>query len=82
MIGVDWRVPIEEAARRLPGKAIMGNLDPAFLFSPIPVLEKRVDDILDRMKGHPGYIFNLGHGILPETPPENVRAVLQRIRSR
>ncbi len=82
VIGVDWRIPIEEAARRLPDKAIMGNLDPALLFSPVPVLKKKVDEILDRMEGRPGFIFNLGHGILPGTPPENVHAVLQRIHSR
>lgn len=82
VIGVDWRIPIDEAARRLPGKAIMGNLDPALLFSPLPILEKKVDEILDRMKDHPGHIFNLGHGILPGTPPENVRAVARRIHAR
>ena len=57
-----------------------GNLDPAALFAPLPEIKRRVEDILRRAGNRPGYIFNLGHGILPETPVENVKAVVRMVR--
>lgn len=77
VIGVDWRVSLDDAWRRLGDEvAIQGNLDPVALFAPIPELEQQVADILAQVDGRPGYIFNLGHGILPQTPVENVAALV------
>jgi uroporphyrinogen decarboxylase len=80
VIGVDWRIPLDVAWRRFPDRGIQGNLDPAALFAPREELERRVADILRRANGRPGHIFNLGHGILPETPPDNVKAVVEMVR--
>ena len=77
MVGVDWRIDIAEASRHLGDDvAIQGNLDPLVLFAPVPEIEKQAARILDSMKGQPGHIFNLGHGILKETPVENVAALI------
>lgn len=74
VIGVDWHIDLDKAWQLLkPGSAIQGNLDPVTLFGPWPEIEKRTKEILDRAAGRPGHIFNLGHGILPATPLENVR---------
>lgn len=73
VIGVDWRIDINEAWQAIGEKAIQGNLDPVILLSSPEEIEKRVADILKRADGKPGHIFNLGHGILPETPVENAR---------
>ncbi|HEY1641257.1 MAG TPA: uroporphyrinogen decarboxylase [Streptosporangiaceae bacterium] len=71
VVGVDWRVPLDEAARRVrPGKALQGNLDPAILLAPWPVIEQRAREVLDRGRTAEGHIFNLGHGVLPETDPD------------
>ena len=59
------------------GRAIQGNLDPVALLAPLPELEKRVRDVLDRAAGRAGHIFNLGHGVLPETPVEAVQRVVE-----
>jgi uroporphyrinogen decarboxylase len=78
VIGVDWRIPLDVAWERIgPGRAIQGNLDPVALLAPRPELEKRVRDVLERAGGRPGHIFNLGHGVLPETPVEAVQAVVE-----
>jgi uroporphyrinogen decarboxylase len=77
VVGVDWRIDLDVAARELgPDVAIQGNLDPVTLFAPWPVLKERTQRILDRAAGRSGYIFNLGHGILPQTPVENVRRLV------
>ncbi len=60
--------------------AVQGNLDPAVLFAPLPELRTRVHELLKRTGSRPGHIFNLGHGILPETPVENVKAVVEIVR--
>ena len=60
--------------------AVQGNLDPAVLFAPLPELKMRVHEILKRTGARPGHIFNLGHGILPETPVDHVRAVVDFVR--
>jgi uroporphyrinogen decarboxylase len=71
VVGVDWRVPLDEAARRAgPGKALQGNLDPAILFAPWEVIEQRAREILDRGRAAAGHVFNLGHGVLPDTDPD------------
>src|SRR6266545_175318 len=80
VIGVDWRVPLDEARRRLgSGVAIQGNLDPVVLFAPIPEIERRVESILRQAGSEPGFIFNLGHGILPTTPVEHVQAAVDLV---
>src|SRR6185503_7841326 len=83
VIGVDWRTPLADAARTLGGAvALQGNLDPTALLGPRDRLLRRVDAVLDSAAGRPGHVFNLGHGILPPTPVENVRAVVERVRER
>jgi uroporphyrinogen decarboxylase len=78
VIGVDWRIDIDKAAARLgEGVAVQGNLDPVALFAPWNELEARTKDILDRMAGRTGHIFNLGHGILPNTPVDNVKRLCE-----
>ena len=75
VIGVDWRVRLDDARRRLGADvAIQGNLDPVALFGPRHEIERRIDGILREAGSDPGFIFNLGHGILPGTPVENVGA--------
>lgn len=77
VIGVDWRIDIDVAAKRLgDGVAIQGNLDPVALYAPWDELKVRAQKILDRMKGRNGHIFNLGHGILPTTPVDNVKRLV------
>jgi uroporphyrinogen decarboxylase len=74
VIGLDWRIPLDEGWARLDHKcAVQGNLDPVLLFAGWAELKSRAEDILRRAAGRPGHIFNLGHGILPETPVENVK---------
>jgi uroporphyrinogen decarboxylase len=71
VVGADWRVPMDEAARRVgPGKAVQGNLDPAVLFAPREAVEAQARRVLDAAQGLDGHIFNLGHGVLPETDPD------------
>src|SRR5438105_3177659 len=78
VIGVDWRIPLDVAWERIgPDRAIQGNLDPAALLAPLPDLEQRVRDVLDRAGGRAGHIFNLGHGVLPETPVEALQHVVE-----
>jgi len=82
VIGVDWRIEIGRAARILGDDvAVQGNLDPLTLFAPLPVLKKRVTEIVAQMKNRPGFIFNLGHGILPDTPVENVAALVDFVHN-
>jgi len=80
VIGIDWRIPIDEAWALVGhDRAVQGNLDPVTLFGPISEIERRVTDILRRAAGRPGHIFNLGHGILPNTPVENVAATIDLV---
>ncbi|MCS7025837.1 MAG: uroporphyrinogen decarboxylase [Bryobacteraceae bacterium] len=81
VMGVDWRINIDQAWMDISYRsAVQGNLDPAVLFAPLPELKARVHELLKRTGTRPGHIFNLGHGILPETPVENVKAVVQIVR--
>jgi len=74
VIGLDWRIPLNEGWNRLEYEcAVQGNLDPVLLFADWKELRSRAEDILQRADGRPGHIFNLGHGILPETPVDNVK---------
>jgi len=79
-IGVDWRIDIGEAWARIGYEvAIQGNLDPVILFGSVDLIKREVKRILDRVGGRPGHIFNLGHGILPTTPVENVAALVDMV---
>ena len=81
VMGVDWRVNIDQAWLDISYRsAVQGNLDPAALFAPLPELKARVHELLKRAGTRPGHIFNLGHGILPETPVDHVRAVVDFVR--
>ncbi len=80
VIGLDWRVDLDTAWSRIGyDRAVQGNLDPVALFARSHELEKKVLDILRRAEDRPGHIFNLGHGILPESPVENVAAVVELV---
>jgi len=81
VIGLDWRQPLDEGWRAVGhGHAVQGNLDPITLFAPLEILERRVHEILRAANGRPGHIFNLGHGIVPTTPIENVQAVVRMVK--
>jgi len=81
VMGVDWRINIDQAWMDISYRsAVQGNLDPAALFAPIPELRMRVHELLRRTGSRPGHIFNLGHGILPETPVESVKACVEIVR--
>jgi uroporphyrinogen decarboxylase len=80
VIGLDWRIPLDDGWVLLgEDVAVQGNLDPALLFAPLSEIKARVHDILRRAGGRPGHIFNLGHGILQNTPVDNVKAVVDMV---
>jgi uroporphyrinogen decarboxylase len=80
VVGVDWRVPLDRAWERLgPGVAVQGNLDPAVLLAPWEVVEGRARSVLERAGGRPGHVFNLGHGVLPETDPGKLRRLTELV---
>ena len=82
VVGVDWRVPLDEAARRVgPGRAVQGNLDPALLLADWPVVEREVRRVLAEGRAAPGHVFNLGHGVLPETDPDVLTRVVDLVKS-
>jgi uroporphyrinogen decarboxylase len=78
VIGVDWRTSLSSAWQRIgEGAAIQGNLDPALLLAPWPLLRKKAQELLDSVRDRPGHIFNLGHGILQATPVDSVKALAE-----
>jgi uroporphyrinogen decarboxylase len=80
VVGVDFRVALDDAVRRVgPGKAVQGNLDPTAVFAPWESLERLVDRVLDKAKGAEGHVFNLGHGVLPESDPDVLTRVVARV---
>ncbi len=80
VIGLDWRVDLDAAWARLGHDvAVQGNLDPVALFAPLPELRRRVERILGQAAGRPGHVFNLGHGILPETPVAHAKALVEMV---
>jgi uroporphyrinogen decarboxylase len=82
VIGVDWRIPMDTAWQRIGhDRAVQGNLDPTVLLGPSHRMFSQTDDILGRVAGRPGHIFNLGHGILPSTPVEHVQMLAQYVHS-
>jgi uroporphyrinogen decarboxylase len=81
VIGLDWRIPLDEGWKRLGNNvAVQGNLDPVVLFADWKQVKAGARRILDQAGGKLGHIFNLGHGILPETPVENVRALAEYVQ--
>ncbi|MFC1414896.1 uroporphyrinogen decarboxylase [Streptacidiphilus sp. N1-12] len=84
VVGVDWRVPLDEAARRVaPGKALQGNLDPTLLFAPEAVVRAKADEVLAAAKASGrGHIFNLGHGVLPSTDPDALTKLVAHVHER
>lgn len=81
VFGVDWRIPIDEAWALLGDVAIQGNLDPATLLGNPGLIESRAKEVLVRIGGRPGHVFNLGHGVLPQTQPENLRNLVGFVHS-
>jgi uroporphyrinogen decarboxylase len=83
VVGVDWRIPLDEAWKRLgPAHALQGNLDPTTLLGPTSHLLARADDVLERAAERDGHVFNIGHGVLPGTPPESVRILVDHVHER
>jgi uroporphyrinogen decarboxylase len=82
IVGVDWRVSLDEAARRVPGKPLQGNLDPVILLAPPAVIDERVGMVLDAAGDLPGHVFNLGHGVMPETDPDMLKRVVDLVHER
>ena len=82
VVGVDWRVPLDEAARRVPAAtALQGNLDPAAVFAPWSAVADRARDVLRRGQAAHGHVFNLGHGVLPETDPDVLARLVDLVHS-
>jgi len=79
VIGVDWRIRLGEAWARIGPRAIQGNLDPAVLLAPFPVVAAAARDVLNEAAGRPGHIFNLGHGVLPQTPPDHLARLVDLV---
>ena len=78
VMGLDWHVELDEAWERVGfDVAVQGNLDPVVLFAPLPEIERRIKDILNKAGNRAGHIFNLGHGILPKTPVEHVESAIE-----
>jgi uroporphyrinogen decarboxylase len=82
VVGVDWRVPLDVAVGRIgPGKAVQGNLDPTLVFAPGDVLRRKVTEVLEAGKAAEGHVFNLGHGVLPETDPDMLKLVVDTVHA-
>lgn len=82
VIGIDWRVRLDDAWQAVGhDRAVQGNLDPTVLFAEPAEIERRAQEIIDQAAGRPGHIFNLGHGVLPQTAPDNVRRLIDYVRS-
>jgi uroporphyrinogen decarboxylase len=83
VVGLDWQLPLDEAWARVGfERPVQGNLDPAALLAPWRELRVRIDDVLDRAAARPGHVFNVGHGLVPQTPVENVRRLVEHVRER
>lgn len=80
VMGLDWRTPLKPAWDRVPGRGLMGNLDPAVLCAPLPVLRRMAREVLRGGEGRRGYIFNLGHGVFPETSEAQARELVRYVQ--
>jgi uroporphyrinogen decarboxylase len=82
VVGVDWRVPLDQAVTRIgPGKAVQGNLDPTLVFAPLDVVRRKVTEALSAGRAAEGHVFNLGHGVLPETDPDVLLRVVEQVHA-
>ena len=82
VMGVDWRIPLDEAARRIGGdRTLQGNLDPAVLFAPREVVRAKTREVLDTARTAPAHVFNLGHGVLPNTDPDVVTELVEFVHT-
>src|SRR5690349_20930195 len=81
VVGVDWRVPLEEGIRRVGGRVVQGNLDPSLVFAPTEVMLARAAEVLEAGRAAPGHIFNLGHGVLPSTDPDQLTRLTEHVHS-
>ncbi len=80
VVGVDWRVPLDEAARRIgPGRAVQGNLDPALVHAPTAVVREHTERVLREGRACEGHVFNLGHGVLPDTDPDVLARIVDHV---
>ena len=80
VVGVDWRIPLDVAAERVvPGKALQGNLDSAVVFAPWDAVRVKTDEVLAAVRLAEGHIFNLGHGVLPNTDPEVLTRIVEHV---
>ena len=82
VVGVDWRVPLAEGVRRVGGRAVQGNLDPTLVFAPTDVMLERADEVLEAGRAAPGHIFNLGHGVIPATDPDQLKRLTDHVHER
>ena len=81
VVGVDWRVDLGQASEQLGHRFVLqGNLDPATLLAPRSTIERRAGEILERGRTLPGHVFNLGHGVLPETPVEHLQVLVEAVK--
>jgi uroporphyrinogen decarboxylase len=82
VVGVDWRTPLDQATTQIgPDRSVQGNLDPALLFAPWPVIETETRRVLEQGRATPGHVFNLGHGVLPETDPDVLTRLVELVHS-
>ena len=82
VVGVDWRVPLSHAVSRIgPGKAVQGNLDPTLVFAPDEVIARKVQETLREGQAAEGHVFNLGHGVLPETDPDKLLRIVELVHA-
>jgi uroporphyrinogen decarboxylase len=79
VVGVDWRVPLADGVRRVGGRVVQGNLDPTLVFAPPEVMLARADQVLAEGRGAPGHIFNLGHGVIPSTDPDQLKRLTDHV---
>jgi uroporphyrinogen decarboxylase len=83
VVGLDWQLPLDEGWRAVGfDRPVQGNLDPIALLAPWRELEARVDSVLEQAGGRPGHVFNVGHGLVPQTPVENVRRLVEHVKER
>ena len=82
-IGLDWRVPLDEGWLAVGSeRGVQGNLDPAAMLGPWERIEAAADDVLERAAGRPGHVFNLGHGVLPPTDPDDLARLVELVHAR
>jgi uroporphyrinogen decarboxylase len=81
VVGVDWRVPLADGVRRVGGRAVQGNLDPSLVFAPTEVMLERATEVVEAGRRAPGHIFNLGHGVLPSTDPDQLARLTDHVHT-